>query len=139
MDDALQETYLKAFKSLPDFAGNASIGTWLYRIAYNVCMDELRRKTRRPTPALQDPADKPDPVPGPAEIAAGRHDLGRALSRLPEDQRATVLLVDGQGMDYRQVAAVLGVSVGTVGSRLARARGTLRRHLDLPVEKEEPQ
>jgi RNA polymerase sigma-70 factor, ECF subfamily len=127
MDDVLQEAYVKAFKGLPRFRGEAKLGTWLYRIAYNACLDELRRARRSDDLPLT--AELPGTSPDPGEVAAGREDLARALSALPHDERAAVLLVDAQGFDYRQAARVLGVPEGTVASRLNRARASLRTAL----------
>jgi RNA polymerase sigma-70 factor (ECF subfamily) len=128
MDDVLQEVYVKAFRSLPRFKGTAALGTWLYRITYNACLDDLRR---RPAPAATAEYDEtyPDPAPGPADIAVRRQDLAAALDRLPPDQRTAVLLVDAYGLDYDAAAEVLGVRAGTVGSRLSRARTVLRTAL----------
>lgn len=127
MDDVLQEVYVKAFRSLPRFKGNSALGTWLYRITYNACLDDLRR---RPAAAqLDDDETLPDPAPGPADIAVRRQDLAAALDRLPPDQRTAVLLVDAYGLGYAGAAEVLGVRAGTIGSRLSRARAVLRAAL----------
>jgi RNA polymerase sigma-70 factor, ECF subfamily len=127
MDDVLQEAYVKAFKGLRGFRGDAKLGTWLYRIAYNACLDELRRSRRGDELPLTD--GLPSRSPDPGEVAAGRQDLARALAALPPDERAAVLLVDAQGFDYRQAGEVLGVPEGTVASRLNRARASLRTAL----------
>ena len=127
MDDVLQEAYVKAFKGLRRFRGDAKLGTWLYRIAYNACLDELRRSRRADELPLSD--GLPSASPDPSELAVGREDLARALRALPPDERAAVLLVDAQGFDYRQAADVLGVPEGTVASRLNRARASLRTTL----------
>ncbi len=132
MDDVLQEVYVKAFRSLPKFKGESALGTWLYRITYNACIDDLRRQ---PAVASQvDDSDRSaslaDPRPGPDDIAIGRSDLAAALDRLPRDQRAAVLLVDAYGLDYADAAEALGVRAGTIGSRLNRARTALRASLD---------
>jgi RNA polymerase sigma-70 factor, ECF subfamily len=127
MDDVLQEVYVKAFRALPRFKGESALGTWLYRIAYNACMDDLRRR-----PALEAVTydeTMVDPASGPAEIAVRRQDLAAALASLPPDQRTAVLLVDAYGLDYSDAAEVLGVRAGTVGSRLSRARAVLREAL----------
>ena len=126
MDDVLQEAYVKAFRSLPRFKGESALGTWLYRIVYNACLDDLR--SRKATVSL-DRDDAPDPAdsrPGPADVAVARGDLAAALDTLPPDQRAAVLLVDAYGLDYGEAADVLGVAAGTIGSRLSRARTALR-------------
>ena len=128
MDDVLQDVYVKAFRSLPRFKGESALGTWLYRITYNACMDDLRRR-----PALEAVTyDETiaDPGSGPAEIAVRRQDLAAALATLPPDQRAAVLLVDAYGLDYSDAADVLGVRAGTIGSRLSRARAVLRAALE---------
>jgi RNA polymerase sigma-70 factor, ECF subfamily len=130
MDDALQEAYVKAFRALPGFREQAGLGTWLYRITYRACVDHLRREGRHVT----DPADGRDvpaagPGADPAAVAAARTDLARALAALPVDQRAAVLLVDADGLDYDTAAAVLGVAAGTIASRLSRARAALRAAL----------
>jgi RNA polymerase sigma-70 factor, ECF subfamily len=124
MDDVLQEAYVKAFKGLPRFRGDAKLDTWLYRIAYNACLDELRRSRRGDDLPLAD--ELPSAGPDPGEVAVGREELARALAALPHDEHAAVLLVDAQGFDYRQAARVLGVPEGTVASRLNRARASLR-------------
>lgn len=126
MDDVLQEVYLRAFRALPGFRGEAASGTWLYRIAYNVCIDELRRIQRRPSVPLDDYYEEPDPALDPSELATLRGDLAGALADLPVEQRAAVLLVDAHGFDYGRAGDILGVPAGTVGSRVSRARAALR-------------
>jgi RNA polymerase sigma-70 factor, ECF subfamily len=126
MDDVLQEVYVKAFRSLPRFKGASALGTWLYRITYNACLDDLRRHPQRESGDPEILATVADPSPGPDELAVERNDLAAALERLPTDQRAAVLLVDAYGLDYREAARVLGVRAGTIGSRLNRAHATLR-------------
>ena len=127
MDDVLQEAYVKAYRSLSSFRGDASPHTWLYRIVYNACLDDLRRRARRVVPlALDAVADRPVSGPDPGDRVALRRRLAGALSELPVDQRAAVLLVDVEGFDYAAAGDVLGVPPGTVGSRLSRARAALR-------------
>ncbi|MEA2686582.1 MAG: polymerase sigma-70 factor, subfamily, partial [Actinomycetota bacterium] len=127
MDDVLQEAYVKAFRSMPKFKGDAALGTWLYRIVYNACIDDLR--SRKATTSLDDQIETADPRPDPADVAVGRHDLAAALDTLPADQKAAVLLVDAYGLDYKEAADALGVAAGTIGSRLNRARAALRTAL----------
>jgi len=130
MDDALQEAYLKAFRSLRGFEGRSAFGSWMHRIVYNVCMDQLRqRSSRNGRVSLGVAEELPDPMPDPAEVAAQRVDLAAALAALPPKLRAAVLMVDAEGMDYQAVADVLGVPVGTVRSRLSQARRLLRQAL----------
>ena len=127
MDDVLQEVYLKAFRARASFRGESSTATWLYRIAYNTCLDELRRRGRW----QQDELDEalPDPRPDPGEQVALRGDVAAALAALPVEQRAAVLLVDLHGLDYAAAGAVLGAGAGTIGSRVSRGRAALRRIL----------
>jgi RNA polymerase sigma-70 factor (ECF subfamily) len=123
-DDVLQEAYLRAFRSFGGFRAEADVGTWLHRIAYNACVDELRRARRRPVPVdvvRERSASAPEAAVADADV------LRRALAALPVDQRAAVLLVDGEDLDHEAAAAVLGVAPGTVASRLSRARRTLRQ------------
>jgi len=130
MDDVLQEAYLKVFRSLHGFEGRSAFGSWLHRIVYNACMDQLRRRRSRARHlSLAEVDGLADPMPDPGDVAAQRLDLAAALASLPPELRATVLLVDAEGMDYETAAQVLGIPVGTVRSRLNRARGLLRRAL----------
>jgi RNA polymerase sigma-70 factor (ECF subfamily) len=132
MDDALQEAYVKAFRALPAFRGDAGIGTWLYRIVYNACLDELKRD--RQVVPLDRLRDRPAVQPSTFELLSARQSLARALDGLSVEDRAAVLLVDAHGLDYREAAQVLGVPEGTIASRLNRARAALRRSLDSRVE-----
>jgi RNA polymerase sigma-70 factor (ECF subfamily) len=131
MDDALQEAYVRAYRALPRFRRDADLGSWLYRIAYNACIDELRRAKRRPEPV--DAGDEqwapPSRAAGPERVVAAADAAGRALAALPDDQRVTVVLVDGEGFDNVTAARILGVAPGTVASRLSRARAAMRRAL----------
>jgi RNA polymerase sigma-70 factor (ECF subfamily) len=135
MNDALQDTFVKAWTALPEFRGEAALGTWLHRICYRVCLDALRRQRVRPAGVtlvedLADPADE-------AEGLALREQVGEALGRLPVEQRAVLLLVDREGYDYGTVAEALEVPVGTVASRLSLARSAMRRALRLDESGEE--
>ena len=135
MDDALQEAYVKAFRALPSFREDAGLGTWLYQITYRACID-LQRRERRHTADLAGQWSAPAATTAaggagadPAATAASRTDLQRALAALPVDQRAAVVLVDAEGLDYDAAASVLGVAPGTIASRLSRARAALRAAL----------
>lgn len=130
MDDALQEAYVKAFRGLPRFRGGSSLGTWLYRIAYNACLDEHRRA--RSVVPIESVRERPDPRPGVPERTMASDLLARALSTLSQEDRAAVLLVDAQGFDYESAGTILGIPAGTVASRLNRARAQLRDALDEP-------
>lgn len=137
MEDAMQESYVRAYRSLGTFRRDAELGTWLYRIVYNTCIDEHRRARRRPVPVDtgQPSWDAPAGRPGPERVVGAADSAMRALARLPEDQRATVLLVDGEGFDNVTAAEVLGVAPGTVASRLSRARAAMRQALDAEEER----
>jgi RNA polymerase sigma-70 factor, ECF subfamily len=125
MDDALQESYLKAFRALDRFKEGSDFGTWLYRITYNTCIDELRRARRSPL-APADPVEPSSGRPGPEREVTAAESVRQALATLPPDQRLTVVLVDGEGFDNATAAKILGVAPGTVASRLHRARAALR-------------
>ncbi len=128
MDDALQEAYLKAFRALPGFHMNAGLGTWLYRITYNACLDELRTVGKREWVEFDDESHG-DVGPDPSEGVTDRVLVDRALSHLSPGYRAVLVLVDGQGFDYQAAGEVLGVAEGTVASRLHRARQAMYRAL----------
>ena len=134
MDDALQEAYLKAFRALPRFRAEAKLGTWLYRITYNVCVDELERSSRTTHVPLADVPEPADIGPPADEALSNRESLAAALDALTPEDRAAVLLVDAEGFDYRTAGEVLGVPAGTVASRLNRARAVLRHSLLEPAE-----
>ncbi len=127
MDDILQDAYLKAWRGLGDFHGEAAFSSWLYRIVYTTTLDAAKAAARRKIVPLDDVV-----VPSIGDASAQIADsfaLRQALASLPEDQLAVVALVDGQGESYDDVAEMLSISVGTVGSRLSRARAQLRKEL----------
>jgi RNA polymerase sigma-70 factor (ECF subfamily) len=123
VDDALQEVYIKAFRTIGGFRGDANVGTWLYRITYNTCLDELRR---RQLVLVDDDFDPPSVEPEPAERYATASEVADMLDRLSPDLRATVLLVDGYGLAYADASRLLDVARGTMASRLHQARRHLR-------------
>ena len=136
MDDALQEVALKAFTALPHFRGDSSFGTWIHRITYTTCLNRLRSSGR--TVPLPDDEECADDLAGdPSDALLLRLELAAALSSLTADQRAVVALVLEQGFDHRTAAEVLDVPEGTVASRLAAARTTLRRLLREPSPQRE--
>jgi len=124
-DDLVQDTLVRALRSEHLFHGG-DMRSWLYTILTNLNRNRLRSLSRRPTMAPLDDADAPDAA-GPE---AGGRDIERALALLVEDQRAALLLVVLEGLSYREVAQVQGVPIGTVMSRLARARAQMKSYLD---------
>ena len=123
MDDVLQEAYARAFRALPRFRGGSAIGTWLYRIVYNACLDELRRSGARREVSLDEWRERGSSRTVGVEE---RLDLEAALAALPVELRAVVLLVDADELSYHEAAEVLGIPAGTVASRLSRARDALK-------------
>jgi RNA polymerase sigma-70 factor (ECF subfamily) len=137
-EDATQESFIRAFTALRQFQG-ASFRAWLARIATNYCYDLLRAGKRRPAESLDaqvveaEPWWSSEPAPAdPAQQAAQRALAARleaALGQLPEDQRLVVLLYDVHGYSYEEIAEATGTTLGTVKSRLSRARARLRDDL----------
>ena len=137
--DATQEAFISAFKGIGKFRGG-SFKAWLLRIVTNACYDQLRRKQRRPTASLDallvvEPVpirSLTDPGESPEEHAL-RQELSRAIQvgigTLPPEQRVALVLSDVQGLSYQEIAEVTGASLGTVKSRLSRARGKMRDFL----------
>lgn len=128
--DAVQETFLTAFRKAEQFKGNSALGTWIYRIAVNTCYDQLRKQSRRrlePIPDHLDPSD--DSAAAALESAALRPEIQRALLAIPAEFRSAIVLSDIEGMGLSDVADVLGVPIGTVKSRLFRGRRLLAREL----------
>jgi RNA polymerase sigma-70 factor (ECF subfamily) len=124
-DDLVQDTLVRALRSEHLFH-EGDVRSWLYTILTNLNRNRLRTLARRPSLTPIDEGDVAD-MSGPE---AGGRDIERALSTLVEDQRAALLLVVLEGLSYREVAEVQGVPIGTVMSRLARARAQLRAYLD---------
>ena len=127
MNDALQDTFVKAWGGLPGFRGDAALGTWLHQICYRICLDYLRRQKIRPA-GEELPAELADPADEVGSLAL-REQVSAALGCLPVEQRAILLLVDREGDDYGTVAEALEIPVGTVASRLSFARAAMRRAL----------
>ena len=135
--DATQEVLLSAVRGLARFDGSAAFGTWIYRIAVNACLDEIRRRSRRPTAPLEALEAAPDLVLSgdhrdvPFDRSVVDHlSLTAALAQLPEEFRVAVVLRDVVDLDYAEIAATLDVPIGTVRSRIARGRALLARSLD---------
>jgi RNA polymerase sigma-70 factor, ECF subfamily len=145
-DDLLQEVFLLAHRKLPGFRGEASLGTWLYRLAVNLCLDYLRSRQAH-MQDISEPLDQgtgwEPSAEGPSlgEVAVTRIDLERAVRQLPPSYRAAFLLHDVEGLEHREVGDVLGIAEGTSKSLVHKARLRLRRLLAtraVPAEDEEP-
>jgi RNA polymerase sigma-70 factor, ECF subfamily len=133
-EDLLQEIFLLAYRKLPEFRGDSTVGTWLYRLAMNRCLDHLKsRQTRASGVTTQ--LDE-EVIAGPALVADGglnRLDLERAIARLPEGARAAFVLHDVEGFQHHEIASILGISEGTSKSQVHKARLKLRALLTAPV------
>lgn len=127
--DAMQDVYVKAFGALPGFRERSSVGTWLYRITYTTCCEQLRRRKRISAEYVDEEPPSLRLVRDPADEATLHADLAAALRSLSPEARAAVLLVDRDGYDYRTAAGVLGIPQGTLASRLSAAHAVLRRAL----------
>lgn len=134
--DATQEAFISAYYKLDQFQGDR-FKSWLLRIVTNACYDELRRRQRRPAASLdglENVTFRPDPdlnpVPESPEQHAQRRELNRAiqdcLDALPDDQRVVAVLVDVEDYAYQEIVAITGLPLGTVKSRLSRARARMR-------------
>ena len=134
-EDATQEAFISAYKALKRFRGG-NFKSWLMRIATNACYDELRRRKRRPQTSLDKITDEnesfaflrsPDEGPEKAQQRLEMmHAIEDCLRTLPDDQRITAVLGDVEGYNYQEIAGMTGVSLGTVKSRMSRARAKLR-------------
>ena len=121
---------LALVRGLPTFDGRAKFTTWLYRVATNACLDELRRRGRRPVPTDDEAAPAAaDPGPALDATVAGRMEIDAALATLPVEFRAPVVLRDLCQLDYAEIAETLDVPPGTVRSRIARGRAALATKL----------
>ena len=142
--DVTQEVLFKIYKTVPSFRGDCTFSTWVYRITCNTVTDFVRKKNRRSTVSLsyidQDSGDEaeqdiPDDSPAVSpqlmlektELAAG---IRRALSELSEQHREILVLRDMEGYSYTELSEMLGLDIGTVKSRLNRARNSLKRILE---------
>ncbi|PQV64862.1 RNA polymerase, sigma-24 subunit, RpoE [Abditibacterium utsteinense] len=142
-EDITQEAFIKAYRNLDSFRGQASFSTWLYKIATNLCIDRARTRKRRPQQAysLDEPFDKEENSGG-REIADLRFEPSKGVERdelrtlvrqtvseMPEKQRQVLIMCDLQGMAYENIAEVLDIPLGTVKSRIFHARADLARRL----------
>ena len=135
-EDMAQEAFLKAYRSLPEFRGESKFSVWLYRIVSNVCLDHLRRQSRRPAVSLttEDEEgeaqqwDVPDESLSPERLLEQkltREAVQKGLRQLPEEQRQILLLREIKGLSYEEIGEILALEPGTVKSRIFRARKRL--------------
>jgi RNA polymerase sigma-70 factor (ECF subfamily) len=137
--DVCQETFLRAFRALPGFKGEAKFSSWVYRIALNLCRDWMRRQRRAPTvqmPEGVDPiemASERGPVES-IETLVERRELSgvveEAMALLPEEQRTAIILKEYHGMTFQEIADLQGCPLSTVKTRLYQGLSVLRRHLE---------
>jgi RNA polymerase sigma-70 factor (ECF subfamily) len=139
--DATQDALIALTRGIGRYDGRAAFTTWAYRVTTNACLDELRRRKRRPVPASTDHAERGQPedvaevrggAPNLDQTVADRTAIDQALQSLPADFRAPVVLRDVLGLDYAEIADVLDLPPGTVRSRIARGRRALADHLGHP-------
>ncbi len=142
--DIAQETFLRAFRALKGFKGQAKFSSWLYRIALNLCRDWIRRERRTPVAQAPEGIDLielagEDAPSESIEETIGRHELGRvvgkAMATLPEDQRTAIILKEYHGLTFQEIAELLDCPLSTVKTRLYQGLSVLRRQLqDAGVE-----
>ena len=137
--DVCQETFLRAFRALPGFKGEAKFSSWLYRIALNLCRDWIRRQRRAPTvqmPEGVDPievAGEGGPVESIEELVARRElsaVVEEAMALLPEEQRTAIILKEYHGMTFQEISDLQGCPLSTVKTRLYQGLSVLRRQLE---------
>jgi RNA polymerase sigma-70 factor (ECF subfamily) len=137
--DVCQETFLRAYRGLHAFKGQAKFSSWIYRIALNLCRDAIRRERRAPLVAVSegiDPtelaAQQPSPAPSVedqvAQAELGRH-VAAVMRRLPEDQRTAILLKEYHGLTFQEIAEVTGCPLSTAKTRVYQGLNVLRREL----------
>lgn len=135
--DCLQEAMLKAWRAIGSYRGECALSTWLYRIASTVCLDFLRKRKRLPKTESADEMSEDgfmpvDPSPTPDESilkAESTAHIRAAMDALPGDMRTVLVLYALEGLGYEEIALTLGISVGTVKSRLNRARQKIAKYL----------
>jgi RNA polymerase sigma-70 factor (ECF subfamily) len=136
--DVCQEAFLRAFRALPGFKGQAKFSSWLYRITLNLCRDWIRRQRRTPVAQMPDDVDAVEfaSETGPAETIedlVARRELGdvvaAAMALLPEEQRTAIILKEYHGMTFQEIADLQGCPLSTVKTRLYQGLSVLRRNL----------
>ena len=137
--DVCQETFLRAFRALPGFKGEAKFSSWVYRIALNLCRDWMRRQRRAPTVQMPEGVAPEDLAAdaGPAESIedlVSRRELSavvaEAMALLPEEQRTAIILKEYHGMTFQEIAELQSCPLSTVKTRLYQGLSVLRRHLE---------
>jgi RNA polymerase sigma-70 factor, ECF subfamily len=136
--DVAQETFLRAFRALPGFKGQAKFSSWIYRIALNLCRDWIRRKKRTPVSQLPEDVDlselaaEQEPSESVEDLVA-RRELSalveEAMALLPEEQRTAVILKEYHGMTFQEIADLQGCPLSTVKTRLYQGLSVLRKQL----------
>jgi RNA polymerase sigma-70 factor, ECF subfamily len=137
--DVSQEAFLRAFRALPGFKGQAKFSSWLYRIALNLCRDWIRKQRRAPVQQMPEGVD-PVEMAGEAGPAESIEDLvarkelsavvGEAMAQLPEEQRTAIILKEYHGMTFQEIADLQGCPLSTVKTRLYQGLTVVRRHLE---------
>ena len=122
--DAAQEALIVLVRRIDRYDGRAAFTTWMYRVVTNACVDELRRRGRRPVPVREVP-ERPADRPGPDERVADQMAVDAGLAHVPLEFRAALVLRDACDLDYGQIAEILDIPPGTVRSRIARGRAAL--------------
>lgn len=125
-EDTAQEVFLKIFRGIGSFRAEAKLSTWIYRITVTTCMNAARKKKRSRSVPMD---DAHLPAAAPHEIDETRSAVRAAIAKLPEQFRAVVLLKDMEDKSYKEIAAILRLPIGTVESRLHRARMLIRESL----------
>ena len=141
-EDMTQEIMIKIFRSLGSFKGNSKFSTWIYRVAVNTCLDELKKKKNKKHLSLdaeisgddgEGQLEIKDDSPSPEKLAEQnelRDMVAAAVTLLSDEHRAVIVLRDIRGMSYSEIAEILGCSDGTVKSRISRARAQLKMILE---------
>jgi RNA polymerase sigma-70 factor (ECF subfamily) len=128
-EDLLQDIFLLVYRKLAGFKGEAALGTWVYRLAANCCVDYLRSRHHRFDQASDALDDQLPPRASVARLSPDRVDLERAIAQLPPGYRAAFVLHDVEGYDHREIAAMLGIAEGTSKSQVHKARMRMRELL----------
>jgi len=137
--DVSQEAFLRAFRALPGFKGQAKFSSWLYRIALNLCRDWIRKQRRAPVQQIPEGVDPVEmaseggPVESIEELVARKElsaVVSEAMAQLPEEQRTAIILKEYHGMTFQEIADLQGCPLSTVKTRLYQGLTVLRRHLE---------